>query len=75
MAHDASLLLFVFRFLAHGPMRRQDFVPVPIGLLHRIHLALVLRAIRMPRLVAETLRRGAGSEIEPTASHVYAFMA
>ena len=71
VAHGAELLLF-FRFLANGPVRRQDFIPVLIGLFHRIHFALVFRAIRVPGLVAKTLRRGAGSEIEPAARHVCA---
>jgi hypothetical protein len=62
VAHRAEFLL-IFRFLAHGLVRRQDFVPVFISLFHHIHLALVLRAIRMAGLAAKTLRRGAGSEI------------
>jgi hypothetical protein len=70
MAHDTSLLLFFFRLLANGLVRRQNFIPVLIGLHHRIYLALVLGTIRMPRLVAETFRRGAGREIEPTAHRI-----
>jgi len=69
VAHRAKLLLF-FRVLAHGPVRRQDFIPIFIALLNRIHLPLMFRAIRMPRVVAKTLRRGARFEIEPTAIHV-----
>jgi hypothetical protein len=48
VAHRAKLLLF-FRLLADGPVRRQDFIPVLIGLVHRIHLALVLRAVWVAR--------------------------
>jgi hypothetical protein len=62
VAHRAKLLLF-FRFLANGPVRRQDFIPVLIGLVHRIHLALMFWAIRMAGFVAKTLRRGARFEI------------
>src|ERR1019366_5634706 len=51
VAYRAEPPLF-FRFLAHGLVRRQDFVPIPIAFLHRIHLALMFRAIRMARLVA-----------------------
>ena len=51
VAHGAKLLLF-FRFLAHGPVRRQDFIPILIGLHHRIHFPLVVRAIRMAGFVA-----------------------
>ena len=61
-AYGAELLLF-FRFLANGLVRCQDFVPVLIGLVHRIHLALVLGAIRMAGLAAKTLGRAEGSEI------------
>ena len=52
MAHDASLLLFFFRFLAHSLVRRQNFIPIFIAPLHRIHLALVLRAVWVTRFVA-----------------------
>jgi hypothetical protein len=34
MAHDASLLLFFFRLLANGAVRRQEFVSILIILLH-----------------------------------------
>ena len=61
-AYRAEFPLFPW-LLAHGLVRRQDFVPVLIGLFHRIHLALVLRAIRVAGLVAKTLGCGAGSEI------------
>jgi len=66
VAHGAKHLLFR-RFVANGPVRRQDFIPILIALFHSIHLPLMLRTIRMAWLVAKTLRRGAGSEIEPTA--------
>jgi hypothetical protein len=69
IACRAELLLF-YRFLANGLVRRQDFVPILIVLFHRIYLALVLRAIWMPRLVAKTLRAIPRCEIEPTARHV-----
>ena len=61
-AYRADLLLF-FRFLAHGPVRCQDFLPILIGLVHCIHLALMVRAIRMPRLAAKTLGAVLGGEI------------
>ena len=67
-AHRAELLLF-FRFLAHGPVCCKDFVPVFIGLFHRIHLALVFFAIRMAGFGAKMLRCGARFEIEPGATH------
>src|ERR1019366_253355 len=67
MAHDASLLLFFFRLLANGPVRRQDFVPILIVLLHRIYFPLMLRAIWVAGFVAKPLRAIPGSEIEPTA--------
>jgi hypothetical protein len=58
----AEPLLFPW-LLAHSLVRCQDFVPVLIGLLHRIHFALVFGTIRVGGLVAKTLGRGAGSEI------------
>jgi hypothetical protein len=62
VAYVAEFLLFL-RLLANGLERRKDFIPILIGLHHRIHLALVLRAIRMPRLVAKTLGCRARCEI------------
>ena len=62
IACRAELLLF-FRFLANGLVRCQDFVPIFIALLHRIHFTLVLRAIRMSRLAAKTLGAVLGGEI------------
>ena len=66
----AQLLLF-FGFLANRLERRQDFVPIFIALFHKINFPLMLLAIRMPRLSAETLRRGSGNQIEPATRHVY----
>jgi hypothetical protein len=54
VAHRAELLL-IFQFLANGLVSPKDFVPVLIGLCHRIHFTLVFRAIRMPWFVAKTL--------------------
>jgi len=42
VAHHAKPLLLA-RFIAHGLVRRQNFVPILIGLVHRIDLALVAR--------------------------------
>jgi hypothetical protein len=53
-AYGAKLPLFFWLF-ANGLERRENFVPIFIALLHRINFALVLRAIRMPRLAAKTL--------------------
>jgi hypothetical protein len=53
-AYRAKLLLLLV-LLANGPVRCKDFVPVLIGLVHCIHLALVLRAIRVAGLVTKTL--------------------
>jgi hypothetical protein len=69
-AYRAKLPLFFWLF-ANGLKRRQYFVPILIRLNHRIHFALMLRAVWVAGLVAETLGRGAGSEIEPTTGHVY----
>ena len=57
MAHDASLLLFFFRLLAHSLVRCQNFIPIFIAPLHRIHFPLMLRAIRVAGIVAERLGR------------------
>ena len=62
VAHRAQLLLFLW-LLAHGSVRCKYFIPVLIGLLHRIYLALVLGAIRVAGFVAKTHRRGARCEI------------
>ena len=61
-AYRADLLLF-FWLVANGSVRCQDFIPILIGPVHRIHFALMLWTIWMPRLVAETLRAIPGSEI------------
>ena len=65
-AYRAQLLLFLW-LLAHGPVRCQDFIPVPIALFHRIHLALMVRAIWVAGFFAKTLGAVLGGEIEPTA--------
>ena len=62
-AYRAKLLLPFRLLFADGPVRRQDFIPILIGPVHRIHFALMLRAIRMPRLAAKTRGGDAGSEI------------
>jgi len=54
IAHRAEFLLF-FWFLAHAHVRCKDFVPVLIGLCHRIHLTLVLRAIWVAGFFTKTL--------------------
>ncbi len=53
-AHRAEFLLF-FRLLTDGPVRRKNFIPIFIALLHCINLALVLRAIRMAGRFAKML--------------------
>jgi hypothetical protein len=68
VAYGAELPLFLW-FLARSLARCQDFVPILIALFHSIHLALVLRAIWVAGFFAKPLRRGAGSEIEPGATH------
>lgn len=60
----------LFRLLANGLKRRQDFIPIRIALFHSIYLGLMFHAIRMAGFFAKPLRRGAGSEIEPTARHL-----
>jgi hypothetical protein len=42
--HGAKLLPFI-RFLAHGLVSRQNFIPIFIALFHSIYFQLVLRAI------------------------------
>ena len=46
VTHRAELLLFLWVF-ANDPIRRQNFIPVFIGLFHRIYLALMFRAVQM----------------------------
>jgi hypothetical protein len=70
VAHRAEPL-FLLVFLANSLVSRKYFVPVLIGLHHRIHLALVLRAIWVAGFVAKTLGAVPGSEIEPTTGHVF----
>ena len=70
VAHGAQLPYFSW-LLANGLERRQYFIPVFIALFHKINFTLVLRAIRMSGLVTETLRRGAGSEIDPAERHLH----
>jgi hypothetical protein len=62
VACGAEFLLF-FWLVANGLVRRQDFILVLIALFHSIHLPLMFRAIRVSRLVAETLGAVLGGEI------------
>jgi hypothetical protein len=70
IAHGAEPPLS-FGFLANRLERCQNFFPVRIALSHRVNFPLMLRAIWMAGFFAKTLGCGAGSEIKPTARHVY----
>jgi len=59
----------LFRLLANGSKRRQNFIPILIALFHSIYLGLMFHAVRMPRPIAKALGAIPGSEIEPTARH------
>jgi len=64
VTHRAELLLFLWVF-ANDPIRRQNFIPVFIGLFHRIYLALMFRAVQMAGFATESFRRRAGGEEQP----------
>ena len=65
----SSTGLTSFGFLAKSLVRRKDFIPVLIGLLHRLHLLLMHDAVGMAGFAAETFGRCAGSEEPPQAAH------
>ena len=69
VASGAKLLFFFWRFRAHGAERSEDFIPVLIGLFHRIYLALMFTAVRVSRFATETLGCGAGGEKQLSAGH------
>jgi hypothetical protein len=62
-AYRAKLLLPFRLLFAHGSVRCQDFIPILIGLVHCIHLALMLRAIWVAGFIAKTLGAVLGGEI------------
>jgi hypothetical protein len=64
VTHRAELLLFLWVF-ANGPIRRQNFIPVFIGLFDRIYLALMFRAVRLAGFATESFWRCAGGEEQP----------